>query len=384
MTVIYAVIVLGVLIFVHEFGHFLVAKLFNVKVEKFSLGFGPKLLGKQIGETEYLVSAFPLGGYVKMFGEGGVIEGEKSHHPALDDGAENAAQGAGEAATDKLELTEEEKARSFAHKPPLIRIAIVMAGPVFNLIFAWLAFIVLSMVGVPSITTKVGEVLKDKPAAKAGIQKNDVITAIDGKTIAHWEEVAEAIAASKGKPVEVTVKRDKSDMQFTITPEPHVSKNLFGEAVSSFAIGVASAGEIVTEHFTPIQAIAKGTIQTGKVIQITVMSLVKLAQRVVPLDTLGGPIMIAKMAGETAQAGGSSFLAFMALLSINLGVLNLLPVPVLDGGHLFFFFWELVFRRPVSQKTREYAQRVGLMLLLGLMLLAFYNDIVRYFVGQVK
>jgi regulator of sigma E protease len=102
----------------------------------------------------------------------------------------------------------------------------------------------------------------------------------------------------------------------------------------------------------------------------------------VPLDTLGGPIMIAKMAGETAQAGGSSFLAFMALLSVNLGVLNLLPVPVLDGGHLFFFFWELVFRRPVSQKAREYAQQVGLMLLLGLMLLAFYNDIIRYFVGQ--
>ena len=284
--------------------------------------------------------------------------------------------------TVQRELTEEEKTRSFAHKPPLVRIAIVMAGPVFNLIFAWLAFIVLSMVGVPSITTKIGEVLKDKPAAKAGIQKNDVITAINGKAISHWEEVAEAIAASNGKPVVVAVKRNTADMQFTITPEPRVSKNLFGEKVNGFAIGVASAGEIVTEHFSPIQAIGKGTIQTGKVIEITVMSLIKLAQHVVPLDTLGGPIMIAKMAGETAQAGGSSFLAFMALLSVNLGVLNLLPVPVLDGGHLFFFFWELVFRRPISRKAREYAQQVGLMLLLGLMLLAFYNDIVRYFVGQ--
>jgi len=280
------------------------------------------------------------------------------------------------------ELTEEEKTRSFAHKPPLARIAIVMAGPVFNLIFAWLAFIVLCMVGVPSITTRIGEVLKDKPAAKAGIQKNDVITGINGKAIAHWEEVAEAIAATKGKPVVVSVKRNTADIQFTITPEPRSSKNLFGEKVNGFAIGVASAGEIVTERFGPLQAVGKGTIQTGKVIEITVMSLIKLAQRVVPLDTLGGPIMIAKMAGETAQAGGSSFLAFMALLSINLGVLNLLPVPVLDGGHLFFFFWELVFRRPVSQKAREYAQQVGLMLLLGLMLLAFYNDIIRYFVGQ--
>lgn len=380
--IVYAVIVLGVLIFVHEFGHFLVAKLFNVRVEKFSLGFGPKLVGKQIGETEYLVSAFPLGGYVKMFGEGGFIEGGESHHAASEDGAESGAADAGEAAAAPRELTEEEKKRSFAHKPPLARIAIVMAGPVFNLVFAWFAFIVLCMLGVPSITTKIGEVLKDKPAAKAGIQKNDVVTAINGKAITHWEEVAEAIAATKGKPVVVAIKRNAADLQFTIIPEPRISKNLFGEKVNGFAIGVASAGEVVTEHFGPLQSVVKGTVQTGKVIEITVMSLVKLAQRVVPLDSLGGPIMIAKMAGETAQAGGSSFLAFMALLSVNLGVLNLLPVPVLDGGHLFFFFWELVFRRPVSQKAREYAQQVGLMLLLGLMVLAFYNDIIRYFVGQ--
>jgi regulator of sigma E protease len=382
MMIVYAVIVLGVLIFVHEFGHFLVAKLFNVKVEKFSLGFGPKLVGKKVGETEYLVSAFPLGGYVKMFGEGGFIEGGEAHHPASEEEEGNNAAGAGEAAAVRRELTDEEKSRSFAHKPPLARIAIVMAGPVFNLVFAWIAFIVLCMLGVPSITTKIGEVLKDKPAAKAGVQKNDVITAINGKAITHWEEVAEAIAAAKGKPVAVTVKRSATDLQFTITPEPRISKNLFGEKVNGFAIGVASAGEVVTEHYGPIEAIGKGTVQTGKVIEITVMSLVKLAQRVVPLDSLGGPIMIAKMAGETAQAGGSSFLAFMALLSVNLGVLNLLPVPVLDGGHLFFFFWELVFRRPVSQKAREYAQQVGLMLLLGLMVLAFYNDIIRYFVGQ--
>ncbi len=382
MMVIYAVIVLGVLIFVHEFGHFLVAKLFNVKVEKFSLGFGPKLVGKKIGETEYLVSAFPLGGYVKMFGEGGFVEGGESHHPASEEGEEHVADEADKVGAVPRELTEAEKNRSFAHKPPLARIAIVMAGPVFNLIFAWLAFIVLSMLGVPSITTKIGEVLKDKPAAKAGVQKNDIITTINGKAIVHWEEVAEAIAATKGQPIVLTVKRNAADMQFTITPEPRINKNLFGEKVSGFAIGVASAGEVVTEHFGPIEAISKGTVQTGKVIEITVMSLVKLAQRVVPLDSLGGPIMIAKMAGETAQAGGSSFLAFMALLSVNLGVLNLLPVPVLDGGHLFFFFWELIFRRPVSQKAREYAQQIGLMLLLGLMLLAFYNDIIRYFVGQ--
>ena len=378
MTVVYAIIVLGVLIFVHELGHFLLAKLMGVGVEKFSLGFGPKLVGKKIGDTEYLISAFPLGGYVKMFGEGGAIEGGDTPLPAeVEKGSPDA--GAVEA---PRELTDEEKARSFAHKPPLARIAIVMAGPVFNLLFAWLIFIVLCMLGVPTVTSKVGEVLKDKPAARAGIQKDDVITSINGKQISQWDEVAARIAAGKGQPVNLLVKRGNEQIPFTITPEPRIAKNLFGEKVNGFAIGVASAGEVVTVRYNPFQAVIQGSAQTWKVIDLTFMSLVKMVERVVPMDSIGGPIMIAKMAGEQASAGGASFLAFMALLSINLGVLNLLPVPVLDGGHLFFFFWELVFRRPISQKAREYAQQVGLMLLLGLMLLAFYNDIIRYFVSR--
>ncbi len=375
MTVVYAIIVLGILIFVHELGHFLLAKLMGVSVEKFSLGFGPKLIGKQIGETEYLLSAFPLGGYVKMFGEGGFIEGGESHHPAEDETAETTEPV-------QRELTDEEKSRSFAHKPVLARIAIVMAGPVFNLLFAWLIFIVLCTIGVPTVTTKIGEALNGKPALKAGMQKGDVITAINNKPITHWEQIAEGVAASKGQPLTITVKRDSRDISFTITPEPRVSKNLFGEKVNGYAIGVASAGEVVTEHFGPFQAVVKGTEQTWKVIDLTIMSLVKMAQRIVPMDSVGGPIMIAKMAGEQASAGGASFLAFMALLSINLGVLNLLPVPVLDGGHLLFYFLEFIFRRPVPQKIREYAQQIGMVLLLGLMVLAFYNDIIRYFVTR--
>ncbi|MFA7406104.1 MAG: RIP metalloprotease RseP [Pelobacteraceae bacterium] len=377
MTVVYAIIVLGILIFVHELGHFLLAKLMGVSVEKFSLGFGPKLIGKKIGETEYLLSAFPLGGYVKMFGEGGFIEGGESHHPSdVDAETDQAAEPV------PRELTDDEKARSFAHKPVLARIAIVMAGPVFNLLFAWLIFIVLCMVGVPTVTSKIGEALKDKPAAKAGMLKGDVITSINDKPIKRWDQIAEGVAASKGKPLTLTVKRETANISFTITPEPRIAKNLFGEKVSGYAIGVASAGEIVTEYFNPLQAIVKGTEQTGKVIEITFMSLVKMVQRVVPMDSVGGPIMIAKMAGEMADAGSSSFLAFMALLSVNLGVLNLLPVPVLDGGHLLFYFMELIFRRPVPQKVREYAQQIGMVLLLGLMVLAFYNDIIRYFVNS--
>ena len=380
MMVIYAVIVLGILIFVHEFGHFIVAKLFNVKVEKFSLGFGPKLFGKQIGETEYLLSAFPLGGYVKMFGEGGVIEG------AADKNAEETEktydEESGEALDEVPEPSEAEKARSFAHKPPLARIAIVMAGPLFNLVFAWMIFILLCMLGVPTVTARIGEVIKDKPAARAGLLKDDVVTVINGKSISQWDEIAGMIAAGKGQTVNLSVKRNGQILQFTIIPEARISKNLFGESIKGHAIGIAAAGEIVTEKSNPYQAVIKGSVQTWKVIDLTIMSLVKMIQRVVPMDSVGGPIMIAKMAGETAQMGAASFLAFMALLSINLGVLNLLPVPVLDGGHLFFFFCELIMRRPVSQKVREYAQQVGLFLLLGLMVLAFYNDIIRYFFSR--
>jgi regulator of sigma E protease len=257
-----------------------------------------------------------------------------------------------------------------------------MAGPVFNLLFAWLIFIVLCMIGVPTVTSKIGEALKDKPAAKAGMQQGDVITAINNKPIKRWEQISEEISSSKGQPLTLTIKRAGKDITFTITPESRVSKNLFGEKISGYAIGVASAGEVVTEYFNPLQAVIKGTEQTWKVIHLTFMSLVKMVQRVVPMDSVGGPIMIAKMAGEQASAGGASFLAFMALLSINLGVLNLLPVPVLDGGHLLFYFMELIFRRPVPQKVREYAQQIGMVLLLGLMALAFYNDIIRYFVTR--
>ncbi|HIJ82495.1 MAG TPA: RIP metalloprotease RseP [Desulfuromonadales bacterium] len=374
----YFIVALGPLIFVHELGHFLLAKFFGVRVEKFSLGFGPKLFGRKFGETEYLLSAFPLGGYVKMFGEGGYIEGGEVH---TTDGVDNVP--ADELPLDTLrEMTDEEKSRSFAHKPVHARICIVMAGPLFNLLFAWIIFILLCMTGVPAVTTKIGEAIKDKPAARAGIQKGDEIVAINGNPITRWEQIAEGVAASNGLPLTLTVKRESRNLSFAITPEPRVVKNIFGEKINSYAVGVASAGELMTEYFGPVQAVTKGTEQTWKVIELTGMSLVKMAQRIVPMDSVGGPIMIADMAGKMAESGGASFMAFIALISINLGILNLLPVPVLDGGHLLFFFVELIFRRPVPLKIREYGQQIGMAMLLGLMVLAFYNDIFRYFVSR--
>ncbi|WP_298271926.1 RIP metalloprotease RseP, partial [Geobacter sp.] len=297
--------------------------------------------------------AFPLGGYVKMVGEGG--EGE---------------------------LSEDEQARSFAGKHPLQRIAIVAAGPSFNLIFAWLVFIVVFMVGVPSATTRIGEVVKDKPAARAGIVAGDVITSVNGKRVARWDEMAAQIAASKGASIVIEVKRGDKAKTFRLVPETRTAKNLFGELVTSPVIGIVASPETVIDRFGPGEAFVKGSVQAWNVVKLTAISLVKIVERAVPLDTIGGPIMIAKMAGQQAEAGGVSFLAFMALLSVNLGVLNLLPIPILDGGHLVFYVWELVFRRPVSPRAREIAQQIGLALLIGLMVLAFYNDIARYVVGQ--
>jgi regulator of sigma E protease len=353
LSIISAIVILGVLIFVHELGHFIFAKLFKVGVEKFSLGFGPKILGKKIGETEYLLSAFPLGGYVKMVGEAG-----------------------------EDDLSEEDKARSFNSKSPLQRIIIVAAGPVFNLVFACLLFILVFMVGVPIGTSKIGTVVKDKPAARAGLKANDLITAVNGKAVSQWNALVKAIMESGGKPLEITVKRDNSSLTIQVIPESRTQKNLFGEDVTSPVIGVVPSGEFVIERLGPVEALVKGSGQTWDMVKLTLLSLGKIASRAIPLDTIGGPIMIAKLAGQQATAGLASFLAFMALLSVNLGILNLLPVPILDGGHLVFFAWELVFRRPVSIKSREVAQQVGLVLLVGLMVLAFYNDIARYFLGQ--
>lgn len=353
ISIISAIVVLGALIFVHELGHFIFAKLLGVGVEKFSLGFGKKLVGKKIGDTEYLISALPLGGYVKMVGE----------NP---DG----------------EISADEKGRAFMEKPPLSRIAIVAAGPVFNLFFAYLLFIVVFMVGVPSATTRIGEIVKDKPAARAGLKPHDMVTAINGKPVSRWEELSKLVAESKGAPLTLQVRRDGSIFNITVTPENRNAKNLFGEAIISPVIGVIAAGEVVIDRFGPGEAFVRGSAQTWNVIKLTVLSLLKIVERAIPLDTIGGPIMIAKMAGQQAEAGTVSFLAFMALLSVNLGVLNLLPIPILDGGHLFFYFWELLFKKPVSMKAREMAQQAGLVLLIGLMVLAFYNDISRYFFGH--
>ena len=351
-------IVLGLLIFVHEFGHFIWAKFFGVKVLKFSLGFGPKLIGKQYGETEYLVSAFPLGGYVKMFGENPSDLAEEEFSP-------------------------DELKRSFGARPVWQRFIIVAGGPVFNLLFAmFLFFVIVFVAGLPQPvdTTTIGGVGQDSPAAEAGFQPKDTIIAIDGEETQIWEDVSRLIKNSEGREVVVTVRRGGDALEIAVTPRMEATKNIFGEEVGKrYMVGIAGSEEVIYEKVGFIKSLQAGISQTWSWMYLTVMGLVKIIQMVVPASELGGPILIAKIAGERMEAGWVNFIYFMGVLSVNLGILNLLPIPILDGGHLVFFSVEAILRKPLNLRTMEILQQIGLVLLGTLMIFVFYNDLVRVF-----
>jgi regulator of sigma E protease len=357
-TMVSFIIVLGLLIFVHEFGHFIWAKIFGVKVLKFSLGFGPKLISKQFGETEYLISAFPLGGYVKMFGENpGDVNDEKIPQADLD--------------------------RSFSLRPVWQRFVIVAGGPIFNLIFAFfLFFLIVLAAGMPQAvdTTTISGVGPDSPAAAAGLQPKDTILAIDRQETSRWEDVSQLIKESGGKEVILTIQRDRDVLEITVQPRMEETKSIFGEVVGErYMIGIARSDDVIYEKVGFVEALKAGVNQTWSWMYLTVMGLIKIIQKVVPASELGGPILIAKIAGERMEAGWINFLYFMAVLSVNLGILNLLPIPILDGGHLVFFTVEAILRKPLNLRTMEILQQIGLVLLGTLMIFVFYNDLVRVF-----
>jgi regulator of sigma E protease len=345
------VIVLGVLIFFHELGHFLIAKWFNVKVLKFSLGFGYKLFGKKIGETEYLISTIPLGGYVKMLGES-------------DDEAET--------------VLPEEEDRAFNNQHLFKRMAIVAAGPIFNLILALFLFCGLYVVaGNHVLSPEIGQVRPESPAERAGLAKGDVIVSIQGRPIESWTEMKDLVQDQPGTPLEIIVRRGNALTTVTVIPEETTVKNLFGEDVKSALIGIVASGKMKKLELGPWQGVKEGFRRTGEVITLTCMTVVKLFQRVVPLKTIGGPILIGQMTGQLAQESLVYLIPFMAVISINLGILNLLPIPILDGGVIVFLLIELFIGRPISLKKRDVAQKVGIFLLVLLMVVVFYNDIER-------
>ena len=352
LAVVSALVGLGILILVHEFGHFLVAKKIGVGVLTFSLGFGPKLWRRKVGETEYVLSAFPLGGYVKMVGE-----------------------------DPDEEVQEVDVRRSFSHQGLLKRAAIVMAGPLFNLLLAVVIFVCIFMAyGVPVLTTRVGGVEPNSPAARAGVLKGDQIFGVDGQEVKRWEELSSRIKESQGRVLKLRIEREGQKTEVAVQPTMREGKNVFGEKQENWAIGIVS--EVSLEKSDPLLAVPKAFSQTWDYSYLTLAALYKMIKGDVSPKNLGGPLLIAQMAGQQAREGLGSFFFFIAVLSINLGVLNLLPIPVLDGGHLFFFVLEAILRRPVKLKLRERAQQVGVFVLILVMIYAFYNDIARFFEGR--
>lgn len=439
-------VVLGVLVAFHELGHFLAARWVGVKVLKFSLGFGPKLFGRQMGETEYLLSAIPLGGYVKLFGE------------------------------DEAEATtQEDRARSFAHKGLWGKVLIVAAGPGFNFILAYFIFAGWLATGTPLfvptfqdltpdieamvpgspadvagiqvgdrvsrvngevISTRtelfdavakskgqaltleikrdgqiktvkvtptiapgqqtstqepgyylgveeapplVTSVMQSSPAAKAGLQTGDHVVSIDGLTIHTWSQMTGIVKESPNRQLQVEVLREGHRISLAVTPS--VEKAMVnGQSVDIGKIGISGPGRSIMRSSTPLLSLYDGLGATWGWTELTAIGLYKMVVGDISSKNIGGPLTIANISGEAASQGASSVVFLIAILSINLGVLNLLPIPILDGGHLLFFLIEGILRKPLGERQREIAQQAGLVLLVGVMIFAFWNDLERIFI----
>jgi len=332
--------VIGLLVFFHELGHFLVAKWSGILVYTFSFGFGPKILGFKWGETEYVISLFPLGGYVKMAGED--REEDKNIPPF----------------------------RRFDKKPIWIRALIVTAGPLMNFILAIVIFSLLFMTyGVPSVLPIVDKVVEEGPAYIAGIQPGDKIVAINGKKVNLPEEIAQIVNESLGKKLKITVERNGKTLNFEVTP-------IWDEELKRARLFITF--KVILKKYSVFPAIAKGFRTTFIILQLVIIGLWKIITGHAPLE-VAGPLGIAQMAGEAARSGWANLLNFSALLSVYIGFLNLLPLPVLDGGVLLLLGVEKVRGRPLEKEKLQIIYYIGISILLALFLFGTYSDLLRIF-----
>ncbi|NLW80999.1 MAG: RIP metalloprotease RseP [Desulfovibrionales bacterium] len=351
-SILAVVLVLGGLIFFHELGHFVLARSLGMGVNVFSLGFGTRLFGFKRGKTDYRICVFPLGGYVQLVGE--------SPDAELPEG-----------------FTPEE---SFSRRPPWQRMLVVLAGPVFNFLLAWIIFWGLAWTqGVQEMLPVIGQVTNSSAAADAGILPDDRIVTVDGREILVWSDLVQRIEANQGDAMELTVIRGRQEFTLHVTPRIQEKRNLFGEVKAMPMLGIAPKGELMTRELGFFAASVQGARQIWDVSGLMVMGIIKLVERVIPWTDMGGVILISEMIHKEAQTGLINLLALTALISINLGILNLLPIPVLDGGHILFFFLETITGKPLSPQIQQIALRIGMTLLFMLMVFATINDILRHF-----
>jgi len=352
--------VLTIVVFFHELGHFLVARWAGVKVLTFSLGFGPELFGfNDRHGTRWKVSAIPLGGYVKFFGD----ESEAS--------TPSAETLAG--------MTAEERAGSFHHKKVGPRAAIVAAGPIANFILAIVIFTCLfTFFGKPSTTARVDKIEANSAAAAAGFQVGDIVTGIDGKTIGSFSDMQRIVSIHAGEQLSFTIKRGDSAVQLRGTPEMREVKDPFGNVQRLGVLGITRStapGDVLTERVDPATALWLGVKETWFVVDRTLAYIGGVFTGREAANQVGGPLRIAQISGQVATIGLAALIHLAAVLSISIGLLNLFPVPLLDGGHLLFYAVEAARGRPLSERAQEMGFRIGLGLVLMLMVFATYNDI---------
>ena len=353
--IVHFLIFLTILVFVHELGHYALAKRNGVRVEIFSIGFGPELFGyTDRSGTRWRISAVPLGGYVKMFGDS------------------NAASMPGE---ELRELTPAERAVSFHHKSVGQRAAIVVAGPAANYVFAILLMTGLFAVyGEPFTPALVGEIVPGGAAAQAGLQSGDVVVRLDGRQVHRFEDIQALVRVSPGKTMDITVERSGHAENFKITPSRVVETDVFGNHLAIGLLGI-KGGAPVFRRLSPLDAALTASSQAVSLSWDMLSAVGQMLIGARSADELGGPVAIATMSGKVSELGFEHMIWFMVLLSLNLGLVNLFPVPMLDGGHLAFYAVEAATGRPLGQRAQEWGFRIGFALVLSLVLFVTWNDI---------
>lgn len=335
--------IFSILIVIHEFGHYIAAKRSGVKVERFALGFGPILFRKKGKETEFVVCAFPLGGYVKMAGD------TRQEHKGLKN--------------------------EFLSKSVGVKSKIVFAGPLFNYILALVIFCIIALIGFPYPDSVVGSVLDDYPAKAAGVEEGDRILAVNGNEVEHWMDMAEEISQAKDT-VNLRIEREGKIISLAISLQQKEITDDFGKRKNVSMIGIGASSEVKTVKYNFPQAIIKGFESLFKLTFLVVKGLLFMILGIIPFkEAVAGPIGIYYITSEVVKIGIVPTLHLLAVLSVSLAIINLFPIPVLDGGHLLFFFMEKVRGKPISEKVEDNLTRVGLSFLILLIVFVFYNDI---------